>query len=310
MLLEMFVNELSLTPARDVATAHVWAKGFVETMRAAASRGVYRGIYVPEDFSGKPLATGYYWRDWLADRRVDVELRRYYRSLTTKSPFLRDQPALEKVFAGIDCFVGSAAALGVRAAYVADGLAVSLLSDATWDRPLLACEIHEIVDEDIISRCESVHHASTSDHVLAQSEWIHGRIQSTVLTGQELWRRVDELFPRLEFCVVVEDQMVRLPSLSLASVVRGLFRLNAFCLSWQSGTFDPHAIECTVSPEKESTLQQFGNERTFMCPDGEYRVFSWHVKLGQWRIYFAPCVGTGRLLIGYVGDHLRTVKFR
>ena len=112
MLLEMFLNELSLVPARDVATAQVWAERFVRTMVSATSRGVQRAIYVPEDYSGKPLATAYYWHDWLADRRVDVELRRYYRSLTTKSPFLRDQPVLESVFADIDCFIESDGSVG------------------------------------------------------------------------------------------------------------------------------------------------------------------------------------------------------
>jgi len=309
MLLEMFLNELSLTPARDLETAQAWAEQFVRTMVAATSRGVRRAIYVSDDYSGKPLAAGYYWHDWVSDRRVDMELRRYYRSLTTKSPFLRDHPALENVFAEIDCLVAGTVAMGVKAAYVADGLTVSVLSEEAWDCPSLVCEIHEIGDEDVISRSENVHHASTAEHVRMQTDWIHDRLQSTIRNGQELWHRLGEFFPRLDFCAAVEEQMTRLPSLSLPSVVRGLYRLNAFCLSWQSGSFAAHGIECAVSPERDSTLQQYSDERTFICPDGQYRVFSWHVKLGQWRIYFAPCLGTGRLLIGYVGGHLRTVKF-
>jgi hypothetical protein len=175
---------------------------------------------------------------------VDVELRRFYRSLATKSPFLRDQPLLQIAFAEIDCFVGAAEALGVKAAYVADGLAVSIPSGPAWEHPSLACEVQEVGGDDIVRRNENVRHASTAEHVKTHTEWIRHRLQSTVQSGEELWGRVSEFFPRLDFCAAVEEQMTRLPSLSLPSVVRGLFRLNAFCLSWHSGPFVADAIEC------------------------------------------------------------------
>jgi hypothetical protein len=47
MLLEMFLNELSLVPACDVTTGQVWAERLVRTMVAATSKGVRRAIYVP-----------------------------------------------------------------------------------------------------------------------------------------------------------------------------------------------------------------------------------------------------------------------
>jgi hypothetical protein len=53
----------------------------------------------------------------------------------------------------------------------------------------------------------------------------------------------------------------------------------------------------------------YGAERTFTSLDGTRRVFDWHVKVGHWRIHFDPDVGPGKLLIGYVGKHLRTKKF-
>jgi hypothetical protein len=309
MLLEMFLNELSLVTARDVAAGQVWAERFVQTARAAAARGVQRTIHVPADFRAKPVAPGYYWQDWSSDDRVDRELRRYFRSLTTKTPFLRNEPVAESAFSEIDCYVQSQLALGVKAAYVADGLAVSLPTDVAWESASLPCEIHEIGGDDITSRSANIHHASTPEHVDAQTAWIHARLQATVHDGEELWSRAGDLFPRLVFCSVVEEQMVRLPALSLPSVVRGLFQLNAFCLSWESGSFDPDAVEGTVSTESSATLQQHGGERTFLCPDGHYRLFGWHAKVGRWRIHFDPCLGRGQLLIGYVGKHLQTAKF-
>ena len=93
----------------------------------------------------------------------------------------------------------------------------------------------------------------------------------------------------------------------LPSIVRGLFNLNAFCITWQNGAFDPGEIQCAVSPESGPTLQRYSEERTFMCPDGQQRVFSWHAKVGSWRLYFDPAPGPGHLFVGYAGKHLRTV---
>lgn len=50
----------------------------------------------------------------------------------------------------------------------------------------------------------------------------------------------------------------------------------------------------------------YGHARTFLCPDGERRVFSWHSKINyeKWRVHFIDFPATRRVLIGYVGKHL------
>ena len=311
MLLEMFVNELSLIPAApDLATGQGRARQFVLTMTAATRRGVRRALHLPEDFFAQAIGPDYYWKNWLADSRVERELRQFFRSLATKAPFLRDDRDTEAVWADIDCLCDGKAALGLKAAYVADGLALSLSSGPEWDRHLIDCEVHEIVDDDVSCRSESVPHASSPGHVENHTDWFQKRIQTTVADGRELWRHSSDFFPCLLCCSAVEDQMANLPANSLASIVRGLSCLNVFCADWQSGAFQPDDIGCSVSPEKGTTLAMYGAERTFSCPDGEARVFSWHAKVGQWRIYFDPAPGPGRLFVSYVGKHLPTAKFR
>lgn len=306
----MFVNELSLVPAAvNVAMGQSQAKEFVLTMRAAAARGVQRTLRMPEDFFAKALAPNYFWQSWLNDHRVARELRQYFRSLATKAPFLSDDPVTEAAWAATDCRWRNQTALGLKAAYVADGLALSMRSGLEWNSPFLECEIQEIVEEDISCRSENIHHASLAVHLDTHTDWIHERIKTTVTDGEELWRRFDDFFPSLTCCSVVEEQMTRLPTQSLASILRGLFRLNTFCVAWQDGKFDPSKIGCTISPESRSTLQMYGAERTFWCPDGVQRRFSWHAKMGRWRIYFDPAPGPGQLYIGYVGEHLGTAKF-
>lgn len=311
MLLEMFINELSLSPAApDVTTGQNRVRQFVLTMREATACGARRTLRVPEDFFANPIGPNYYWQNWARDNRVERELRQFFLSLATKEPFLGDQPDVEAVWNEIDCFWQNQAALGLKAAYVSDGLALSMSSRQEWDNFLIECDIHEVVEEEVECRMEVVHHASSTRHIDPQMAWIEQRIQGAVNDGRELWHFRCDFFPALDWCSGVQDLMASLPTLALPSIVRGLFSLNAFCASWQNGAFDPQGIRCVVSPDSESTLQRYYEERTFLCPDGQHRVFSWHAKVGSWRIYFDPAPGPGRLFVGYLGKHLRTARFR
>jgi hypothetical protein len=311
MLLEMFANELSLERcAPSLPAARRGAEQFVMTIREAALRGVQRALHAPADFFAIPLAEAYYWQNWFRDNGVDIELRRYFRSGSTKIPFLEDDPEASTAWAGIDCLWKERYALGLKAAYVADGLAISMASGEEWDSESIVVEIQEVVNDDVSCREEDVHHASKPRHVHSQVDWIEQRLKASVTCGRELWAGAVGFFPSLIFCRDVEGQMDRLAAEALPCIVRGLFRLNDYCVSWDCGAFDPRGVRCSVSPESAQTLQAFGAERTFLCPDDQRRVFSWHAKIGRWRIYFDPVGGSGNCVIGYVGVHLRTVQFR
>ena len=65
-----------------------------------------------------------------------------------------------------------------------------------------------------------------------------------------------------------------------------------------------HGIN-NASGESAPTLHMFGDLRTFRCPDGQYRRFKWHVKRGDIRIHFFDFPTNQRLLVDYVGCHLR-----
>lgn len=61
----------------------------------------------------------------------------------------------------------------------------------------------------------------------------------------------------------------------------------------------------------QSKLDKYLKERTFYCPDGKERLFERHVKLRfcNWRIHFFT-EQPGIVIIGYIGRHLPTVKYR
>jgi len=54
----------------------------------------------------------------------------------------------------------------------------------------------------------------------------------------------------------------------------------------------------------------YSAERTFLCPDGEYRLFDFHLKRWGTRIHFFDFPASKRILVGYVGDHLRISGMR
>lgn len=306
---EMFLNELSFaTPTHDEPTARKWADDLVRTMAGATRLGVGRALHLPANFYTLPLAIGYCWLQWLDDGRVDRESRQYFRSLATKMPFLCGDPEDQEAWGDMDCFYNGQTALGLKAAYVADGLAVSLQSAPCWDADMVLCEVQQVTDELVDVRKERFRHAARPSHLDLHRAWVQQRLQSMVADGHELWRRASEFFPLLTFCKTVKGGMEALPAEALPSVVRGLCILNGYCAGWQSGAFCPKALGCDVSPESDSTLNKYGAERTFMCPDSQRRTFSWHAKPGRWRIYFDPDAGPGRLLVGYVGKHLRIVS--
>lgn len=95
----------------------------------------------------------------------------------------------------------------------------------------------------------------------------------------------------------------------LFPVKKRLFELQKYSESWTEGNFDAKKLS-KATPESEATLRKYSQEHTFNCPDGKSRIFSWHVRLTPlaWRIYFYP-ENHRKIIVGYIGEHLPTVKF-
>jgi hypothetical protein len=311
--LELLFNELSWQrPAPSVDQARECAERFVLAMREAMYRGVKRVVRSTLDLQQLELGPAYYWWHWRMDPAVRLELRQYFRSVATKYPALLDEAEVEREMHSCDYFHDGRRAVGLGIACRIDSLALSMLSSNVWNTPTLVLEVHELRDDEIEQHAEEVRHASHPEHVRnTHSDWIKRRLASFVEDGAELWKRSSQFFPNLVFCEAVAEQMNELPTIAIPSVMRGLFHLNDYARDWTSGGFEPRKVQCVVSPESPSTMREFAEDRTFLCPDGRSLTFSWHAKPGSsWRVYFDPTVGPRRLLVGYVGKHLGTAKYR
>lgn len=194
---------------------------------------------------------------------------------------------------------------GLPLAYREDGLAISFCSDDRWDVPSVGFEKTWATNTDVNTCTLTVVHASRASHLNSHIEWLK-RWTAGPANGQELWDRRAELFSNLDFCESVEEQIRILSGTEARFKVTfsGLAALQRYCESWDSANFDIHRLG-NASGESRSTLNMYSEERSFQCPDGKNRVFQWHLKKGDTRIHFFDFPATRRILIGYVGNHLR-----
>ncbi|MGA0197526.1 MAG: hypothetical protein ACO3NK_00075 [Prochlorotrichaceae cyanobacterium] len=316
MTIDIILNELSLqAPAPDAVIARQWMSNFVQTIRAIQSQAKEQAILRTQyDFHTALLASDYPIRKWLNDAAIDREEQRFIRTLATKAPFSQDILNTEikelKNQIGLSEFLYEGQiAIGLGTACILDTIPISLKSKSCWDSSYLEIDIVRIDEND---EKLTIIHASQKEHLKEHVQWFKSWRLRQELNGSILWDRKEALFPNLKFCDSVKDQLtnIRTGDKMLHPIERRLSNLQTYAESWINGAFKPDKISCKTTSESEATLQQYVQERTFLCPDGQNRVFSWHVRLTPlaWRIHFYPS-RAGEILIGYIGPHLRTSKF-
>lgn len=315
MAVNMVLNELSLgQKAADVRSAQIMMVGLVQTIRTAVAGGVSRGLRTSADIHAVEIAPGYRVARWQNDGEVERESRTYFLSAVTKVFELIDpNDATREIPALFEFKFRGASANGLGAAFMADGLALSLSSSEEWNTNSVEIEYSRLGEDEQFTRStENVHHASTVQHVGENAAWIEERIRLGVRDGGDMWTRRNELFPSLDFCDSVRSQVEQLKGGDphLKQVRDRLFELQTYCDSWREGPFDINGVATKITPESRATLDAYGAERTFMCPDGRNHTFSLHARLtpGAWRLFLSPQAGERRIVIGYVGQKLRTVS--
>lgn len=306
MTVEMVLNELSLrTLAADIPTARQWMSVFMQTLSEATRSGVKRVVRTQDDINSIQLAPEYPLAKWRNDPQVNREEQSFFRFLTTKAPFWTDvSEDIKSKFDLSEISYRGSLAPGLGFALVSDSLAVSLLSESTWNESHLTLDIIQLDEnEDLIEEQLNVLHASQIQHLQTHINWIQNQIRTSVRDGVDLWQRRDELFPHLGFCQAVKPQIssLRYGDPMLKQVNKRLFELEEAAQGWTEEGFNLDTLPSKATPESDSRLQRFKNQLTIQCPDSELRLFSLHLRMtpGAWRLYFFPLT-PGTILIGYV----------
>jgi len=311
MDLEMVLNELSLRiPADNIQAARQRMSDLITTAQTAAELGVNPILRTHSQFYATVLAPEYSLSDWLVDRNVDREKSRFIL-LSAKTPILADLQNSEVEDRNLlsDFYFEGESTEGLKIAYLLESLALSIQSKPQWEFSHLVLEATWLEDEETFnSETITVFHASKVEHIQEHTPWIQNRLRTSVRDGIDLWNRRSELFPSLIFCETVNQQLQNLGSGNpiLRQAVKKLFELENYCKSWTSGSFNPDQLPSKVTPESESRLQKLKNKLTFVCPDGNERIFSLHVRMtpGAWRLHFSADLGPGKIIIGYIGSKI------
>ncbi len=318
----MVLNELSLKPsASTIQQARQRMIDFLDTARIATKSGVKKVIRTSDDLSYLSLAPDYPLARWRNDHEVDVDTRRFFRSLVTKSPYLKDteDSDLENRNARSQFTYQDEEAKGLGVAYLLEALAISFRSASCWEQSSLKLTLIELDEEGELQEEQELHvnHACSAAHIDEHKNWIREhiltRIQLNISEGCDIWTHRTTLFPHLLFCEAVEKQLqgVLQGHPLLQQIIKRLYALNTACENWCDGPDSYEGIPGRMSPESNVTLQKYTHEHTFLCPDGVNRLFSWHARLtpSAWRIYFYRDDEKKTLTIGHIGHKLPNVLY-
>jgi hypothetical protein len=312
--IEMILNELSVKHATSEREACEQLRSFVMVAREITARGVAQTVRTEQNWFTFELAAGYPIQRCINNPLINLETKLFFLQLAVQFPLLINAALAQERARGMDCSCGGKPANGLMAAYLLDGLAVSFASAPEWRDAFVTITLEELLEDDIEHREEVLHHASSPAHVTElHHEWITERTRlPTPNSGAELWSRRSEYYPSLLFCDAVEGQLqhYRTGALEVTQIHKRLVELDSYTQRWTSGGFDPTAIACKVTQESQETLNQYAAERTFLCPDGQQRPFEWHARFtpGAGRLHFYPDAEAYRIIVGYIGPHLRTVQ--
>ena len=316
MSVDLVLNELSLAMHAET-DEHGMAlmSGLADTMFEAGRWGANKVLRAPRNFHAMMLGPSYPVGKWSRDNRVSIDHRTRFLVWTTKSPYLDRllEEAADDSFARSEYQSSGRTCEGLAIAKIIGGLGVSFQSADEWDVPTIALRVFELdQDGNEVPKydCE-VNHAASVAHVRKHAEWIRRRRLQAVADGKDCSARLSELFPRVTLCDHATRQLSALGKGEelFQAAYAGLEELSQFASGWRQGGFQRDSLApCSV--ESNSTLEQFGSDRTFLCPDGQPRTFSWHLKRGRWRIYFIPDEKSRTILVGHLGPHLTTAKYR
>lgn len=131
----------------------------------------------------------------------------------------------------------------------------------------------------------------------------------SIVTPKNLWLWKELLFPNLVLCGEVENQVASLGNSSyFFQIIERLKTLDEYTGNWNSGNFSYQELNRTtslrVSPESDTTMNKYRDQRIFSLPDGSRETFELHIKTGDLRFHFYPCNLNQVIYIGYIGPHL------
>lgn len=283
----------------------------VQGLKKAIAYGAEDYLVSTENAAETPLAFDYTIRDWIGEKRnidnaelVERELQRYFARRLDKTPFFE-----EHRYSGAEDFLSNEVTIEVNDTSETNSTAtLAFLHSGILLSPALSVFTQPFIDCVVTNLDESGYPATIrciSDEVMAVEHARHiQRLGGFEVTySADIWAHRIQLFPNIEFCARVENQLKALDQWHV--VLERLFELESYSLNWRCGAFDFRQIPSKATGEGEQVRSntKAKQERTFRCPDGQKRLFLWHLRAtpGAIRIYFYPQEEEQRIIVGHIG---------
>lgn len=319
--MQMVLNELSSKfPCESIEDGKRLMETFLDTYFQAKTILRDDTILIDQDYQKVELARGYPIAKWRNDETVDREIRRRFYRMMNRSVTFTTEDFKEEASWLISAEFNHQGreAKGCLIAYEREDLAISFLSEPCWKCEeieglySLLDENGEILEED---KTVAVPNVSCEENLFSFESRYRATIaqlgKTTLKSGQDILRNCQSLLPNLVLCNNAVRQLENdIGAEAVAQVYKKLLELQKYFEN-PGDAFDKNALN-HATPESDPTIKQFKEEHTFVLPDGERKVFTWHVRFTgcyEGRIFFSPDVVNKKCYIGHIGHKLPTVKY-
>lgn len=131
-----------------------------------------------------------------------------------------------------------------------------------------------------------------------------------------LWKHRRLIFKNIILCECVEAEINVIGGGAVfQGIVDRLKLLDDYAKSWNSGNFDISVLKTYVkaSDEHKETMKipKLAQMRVFKISDDlGYRTCTYHIKFRDKRFHFYPDNNTKTIYVAYIGNHLKTKKYK
>lgn len=310
--MQAFFNELSIPSLNAPVEVAKLFSDLAESYKKGRTYGI-REIKIKSTFLEHQFCPSYTFNSWMTSPDTDQDIRTLLVSVLTTSPFADDIfNDFERHHNGVVEFrYGNTpvSGLGLASNLAFDTVTFSFLSE-NWqatEYPLDLVSIEENEDGESVEIVTSGESKNIFSDKSAEKhkEFIEAKIKTTVQSARFLWLNKATLFPNLDFCIHVEEQLVKFENgPEFHHIINRLFELQDFLNSWDGTPIKPADFKTKVTPESDTRLAKFKSTLTYTCPDGQSRLFSWHSRFtpGAGRVHFFPLEQSRKFVIGNIAN--------
>ncbi len=318
--MQMILNELSAKfPADSIEQGRNLMNEFLLTYQKIKKIIHNNQVLLDKDYQGMYLADDYNVAKWRNDRQVDEEAKKMFRTLLNHSDTYDKVLYPESTFdinnSEFICIDKSS--IGCLIAYETNNCIISFQSDEYWkSAKIRGCYVYlDETDSNLFEENVEIPNVSNSNNIQdfdrEFASICEQELRYSFRTGSDILAKREEIFPNLVFCKNVEKQLkYENDNINISQISRKLLELQNY-FSRVDNVFDKNQLN-NATPESTETLKIFSEDHTFELPNGEKRIFSWHIRFtGKYagRIFFEPDAPNKKCYIGHIGGKLNTIRY-